>query len=101
MLVHCYKQKPTADGKDDGDEDAMVLLSGGADSILRRWEPASRMNPYIYSQTDGLPGHAGAVLCALYCADADMFVTAGDDAIIRLWPLGNDIDPNADPAAVV
>ena len=50
------------------------------------------MNPYIYSQTEALPGHTGAVLCALYCEEVDMFVTGGDDASIRLWPI-TDVDP--------
>ena len=37
----------------------MILFSGGADSLIRRWEPASRMNPYIYSQTEALAGPHG------------------------------------------
>jgi len=87
VLAHCYKRQPTQDGKDEGEEDSMVLFSGGADSLIRRWEPASRMNPYIYAHTEALPGHTGAVLCALYCEAVDMFVTGGDDSTLRLWPL--------------
>ena len=83
----------------------MVLLSGGADSQVQRWEtspnpvpnpnanakpnanpdpnpnpnpnpnqvqrwePSSRMNPFLYSVTDTYLGHKGAVLCALYCEE--------------------------------
>ena len=73
VLAHCYKRKPLLDPiaahdsqfEPAGEEDTMVLLSGGADSLIRRWEPASRMNPYIYSQADALSGHSGVVLCAL------------------------------------
>ena len=103
VLAHCYKRKPGgASGADDldaeGEEDSMVLLSAGADSVLRKWEPASRMNPYIYTQMDTLAGHSRAVLSALYCEAMDMFITGGDDCTIRLWP-NNEIDLNADPQA--
>eukprot|EP00966_Prymnesium_polylepis_P004097 93714-Prymnesium_polylepis.1 len=63
----------------------MVLFSGGADSVVRRWEPSSRMNPYLYSNSESLPGHQGAVLCALYCDALDAFITGGDDHSIRIW----------------
>ena len=49
------------------------------------------MNEGLYHQTDALVGHSGAVLCALYCEEQDMFVTGGDDGTIRLWPLGDDM----------
>ena len=94
VLAHCYKRKPLQDGMEEGEEDSMVLLSAGADSVLRKWEPASRMNPSIYSQTETLAGHSRAVLCALYCEQLDMFITGGDDCTIRLWP-NSEIDPNA------
>ena len=95
VLAHCYKRRPSDDGDgddDDDSEDAIVLLSGGADSLVRRWEPTSRMNPYIYANTESLPGHTGAVLCALYSEAIDMFVTGGDDGTLRMWPL-QDYDP--------
>ena len=44
------------------------------------------MNPALYSHTEAFPGHTGAVLCALYCSELDLFITSGDDASIRLWP---------------
>jgi len=89
VLAHCYKKKRSADGTDDGEEDSMTLFSGGADSVIRRWEPASRMNPSIYTPTDAMPGHTGAVLCAIYCEELDRFATGGDDGIVRLWPVGD------------
>ena len=103
VLAHCYRRAGGgASGADDldaeGEEDSMVLLSAGADSVLRKWEPASRMNPYIYTQMDTLAGHSRAVLSALYCEAMDMFITGGDDCTIRFWP-NNEIDLNADPQA--
>ena len=98
VLAHCYKKFAIGDGQEEGESDQMILFSGGADSLIRRWEPASRMNPYIYSQTEALVGHTGAVLCALYCEAADMFVTGGDDATIRLWPI-HDVEPDAESGA--
>jgi len=95
VLAYSYKRKVVEDlgesrtGVDrygEGEEAEMVLVSAGADSLVRRWEPASRMNPALYQHTEGLAGHKGAVLCALYCARLDMFVTSGDDKTIRLWP---------------
>ena len=46
------------------------------------------MNVHLYSNVDSMAGHSGAVLCAKYCAEADLFVTGGDDHTLRLWPLG-------------
>jgi len=100
VLAHCYKRRPPSEGADVGEEDSMVMLSGGADSVIRLWEPASRMNPFIYTTTDALPGHSGAVLCAIYCEELDRFVTGGDDGIVRLWAVGDDMqDDDARPAA--
>ena len=87
VLAHCYRRRPNSDGGDE--EDSMVLLSGGADSVIRLWEPISRMNPFIYTPTDAMPGHSGAVLCAVYCEELHRFVTGGDDGIVRLWPVGD------------
>ena len=63
----------------------MVLLSGGADANVQRWEPSSRTNPFLYSVTETYQGHKGAVLCALYCKELAAFVTGGDDGTIRIW----------------
>jgi len=98
VLSHCYKEKaPTHEGTADGEEVSMVLFSGGADSVVRRWEPSSRMNPYLYSNSESLPGHQGAVLCALYCDALDAFITGGDDHSIRIWPVAAD-EPGAERA---
>ena len=73
----------------------MILFSGGADSVVRRWEPSSRMNPYLYSNSESLAGHQGAVLCALYSDALNAFITGGDDHSIRVWPVAAD-EPGAD-----
>jgi len=44
------------------------------------------MNQALYQHTDAFAGHKGAVLCAIYCADLDLFATGGDDGTVRLWP---------------
>jgi len=93
VLAHCYKRKPVRhEGMADAVEVSMVLFSGGADSVVRRWEPSSRMNPHLYSNSESFAGHEGAVLCALYCEALDAFITGGDDHSIRIWPVEAD-DP--------
>ena len=87
VLSHCCHRKLAADGTE---EVAMSLLSAGADATLRRWEPSSRMNAYLYATADVHRGHKGAVLCALYAEAIGAFVTGGEDATIRLWVQAND-----------
>ena len=97
VCAYCYT--PEVSGDEDSlekSEEQMVLLSGGADSQVQRWEPSSRMNPFLYTVTETYLGHKGAVLCALYCEELDAFVTGGDDGTVRrrytyygsasLWP---------------
>ena len=85
VCTYCYKRKPPSETGEKGEE-SMVLLSGSADATVQRWEPSSRMNPFLYSATETYLGHKGAVLCAIYCAELDAFITGGDDGTIRLWP---------------
>ena len=100
VCAYCYT--PEVSGDEDSlekSEEQMVLLSGGADSQVQRWEPSSRMNTFLYTVTETYLGHKGAVLCALYCEELDAFVTGGDDGTVRLWPqheMGGDIRPPED-----
>ena len=89
VLAYCLKSNGA--GATAGEEDTMLLFSGGADSVVRRWEPTSRMNPYLYSNGETLRGHSGAVLCALYCEALDAFITGGDDHTIRVWPVADSL----------
>ena len=97
VCAYCFT--PEVSGDDDSldkSEEQMVLLSGGADSQVQKWEPSSRMNTFLYTVTETYLGHKGAVLCALYCEELDAFVTGGDDGTVRLWPqheMGGDIRP--------
>ena len=97
VCAYCFTPEVSGDDESlDKSEEQMVLLSGGADSQVQKWEPSSRMNTFLYTVTETYLGHKGAVLCALYCEELDAFVTGGDDGTVRLWPqheMGGDIRP--------
>ena len=72
VLACAYKAKPPADGSDDGGaQDSMVVLSGGADSTIRRWAPHACVPPCT------CPVHVHTCASALTCAARAWRVRAG------------------------
>ena len=63
MCTYYYKHKESEIPGEKGEE-SLVLVSGGADAQVHRWEPSSRMNPFLYAVNETYPGHKGAVRAA-------------------------------------
>jgi WD40 repeat protein/serine/threonine protein kinase len=61
--------------------DSRMLVSGGEDGVVRRWDTATGRQP-----PPG-PGHAAAARAVTWSPDGRRLVSGGDDHTVRLWEL--------------
>lgn len=64
-----------------------VIFTGGSDGTLKRWQPSSDAPTSTYSCHETFAAHTGSVLALVYHAETDNIVTAGEDRILRWWPV--------------
>ncbi|KAI8799574.1 quinon protein alcohol dehydrogenase-like superfamily [Cladochytrium replicatum] len=61
-----------------------VIVSAGNDRIVRVWDGAAGVaSPREVGRVDG--AHSGPVTCVGVSPDMRYFVTAGEDAVVRMW----------------
>jgi DNA-binding beta-propeller fold protein YncE len=60
--------------------DGRVLASGGDDSKVRLWDPATHQ-----PARDPLTGHTGWVRTVAFSPDGQLLASGGDDETVRLW----------------
>ena len=59
--------------------DSKYIVSGGADSTLRKWNFKDRRQETV------LRGHIGSVLCVAITSDSKYIVSGGRDNSVRIW----------------